>query len=500
MGSKLSRGFKAVYSVFFFAIFSFILLNLATDALFDITKVILVIDYLIAIMQFLISFVGEIAVLIAGTITSFLSAGIPIPFSGVILNGETFYIHLPFFTDSNLGKTNTGPSWVERLTSGGYITTLIQSIFPQSSLFSSTTAADPVNDFLNVWGVTIAIILLPVIILSAIGFVVRGEARLAITSFVTLQLLIILAMYLPNSETSSGRMLLLDLSLPIFGGTVDTIGSDLILLVSSQVFLLGISLYVLLEISFQAAYAISVIDPMIDRERRIKEHLKRIDNFTPSPQKEKKTVTLGKGTAKKYDLLAASYLREMIERKIYKRGESELDDKATMRLQSYVSSLRRTDRHFVSTITAKSAQPRASAILKNLIPLVVLRIFFVIVLAFVILNPAFILDFVLINPDPEISGGFLNFPQLAESIELDQPEFRVVILFNIILLITVIAAILHWLLVHKPEVPERRIQRVDTLVDFQDIGEEVDADAEAEAEAEADADAEADELLSDSDE
>jgi len=266
MGSKLSRGFKGVYSVFFFSIFSFILLNLATDALFDITKVILVIDYLIAIMQFLISFVGEIAVLIAGTIASYLVFGIPIPFSGVILNGETFILRLPFFTDSS-AVTNA----VNELTSGGYVTTLIQSIFPQSSLFSSTTAVDPVTDFLNVWGVTIAIILLPVIILSAIGFVVRGEARLAITSFVTLQLLIILAMYLPNSETSSGRMLLLDLSLPIFGGTIDTLGSDLILLLSSQVFLLGISLYILLEISFQAAYAISVIDPMIDRERRIKE-------------------------------------------------------------------------------------------------------------------------------------------------------------------------------------------------------------------------------------
>ena len=459
MGSTLTRGFKTVYAVLFFAIFVFIILNIDTAQLFDPTKILLVIDYLFAVLEFVLSFLGWWAVTIAGTLAIVLGAGFTIPFIN-------FHISIPF-----LGDPASITASMNALTQGGYIDNLTQSIFPQSSLLSSITAVDPITDFLNVWGVTIAFVLFPVILLSAIGFIIRGESRLAITSFTALQLLIILAMYIPNATSSTGRMLLIDLSLPAFGGSLNTLSSDLLLFLSSQIFLLGLSIYLLLEIAFQAAYVISVVDPMVDRERRIREHLQRIDNFQPQP--EKATVTLGKGASKKYDILAASYLREMIERKIYRRGEqgAELDQKASMRLQTYIASLKRTDRQFVTKITAISAQPRTSAILRNLIPIVIVRVFFVIILAFIILNPGFIIDVVFIDPLGERAGGFLNFPQLIESIELNQPEFRTVILFNIILLILVVAAILHFLLVHRPEVPERRVQKVDTLVDFKDVAE-----------------------------
>lgn len=459
MGSTLTRGFKTVYASLFFAIFGFIILNIDTAQLFDPTKILLVIDYLFAVLEFVLSFLGWWAVTIAGTLAVVLGAGFTIPFIN-------FHISIPF-----LGDPASITASMNALTQGGYIDNLTQSIFPQSSLLSSITAVDPITDFLNVWGVTIAFVLFPVILLSAIGFIIRGESRLAITSFTALQLLIILAMYIPNATSSTGRMLLIDLSLPAFGGTLNTLSSDFLLFLSSQIFLLGLSIYLLLEIAFQAAYVISVVDPMVDRERRIREHLQRIDDFQPQPEKEKATVTLGKGTSKKYDILAASYLREMIERKIYKRGEQELDQKASMRLQSYIASLKRTDSQFETKITAISAQPRTSAILRNLIPIIIVRVFFVIVLAFIILNPGFIIDIVFIDPLGERSGGFLNFPQLIESIELNQPEFRTVILFNIILLILVIAAILHFLLVHRPEVTEKRVQKVDTLVDFKDIAE-----------------------------
>ncbi|MHA2362629.1 MAG: hypothetical protein ACXAC7_01630 [Candidatus Hodarchaeales archaeon] len=452
--SNLSRGFKTVYGLLFFLMFFYIFNNIDSDKLFAPDKFLLVIDYLIAILEMAVSTMGTIAVSTAMAVATAISRfGFRIPLTNIRIGFNSA------IADDNTANT---------ITANNYVTYLIQSIFPNSNLVSSTTSSDPIVDFLEVWGVAIAYVLLPVILLSAIGFMVRGESRLAITSFLALQILIILAMYIPNADSETGRMLLITLTLPAFEGTSSSLGSDLLLLVNSRIFQLGLGLYLLLEIAFQAAYAISVVDPMIDRERRIKEHLKRIDNFKPQPDKEKKSVTLGKETSKKYDLVAASYLREMVERKVFRRGEDVQDQKTTMRLQSYLASLRRTDRKFESKITAISAQPSTMAILKNTIPLIAMRVVAVVVLAFIILNPGFLLEALFSDP-VEGTSGIINFPQLAESVELEQPEFRTVILFNIMLLIIVLAAVLHWILVHKPEVPERRIKKVDTIVDFQEI-------------------------------
>ena len=281
-------------------------------------------------------------------------------------------------------------------------------------------------------------------------------------------------MYTPDPGSTTGRMILINLSLPTFKGTISSIIPDFISLIQKPIFQLGLALYLLLEIAFQTSYAISVVDPMIEREKRIKKHLSRIDNFQPQPEKDKKqSVGSVHSTSKKYDILAASYLREMVDRKIFKRGQ-QLDQKTTMRLQSFIGNLRRIDRNFEDKITAKSAQPDMRALILNAIPSIVLRTIIVVILAFFIINPTPLIDAFIANPYQTGSNltGILNFPQLAESFELTQPEFRTVIIFNIVLLVLFVSALGHWLLVHKPEVQEKQIQKVETLVDFQDIQEE----------------------------
>jgi hypothetical protein len=454
MGSQLSNTFKLTYGLLFTFAFVFVFINIDSNSLFDFTKLLQLLDYLLAILMVVIGFLGTVIVLVVNSVTRVIgNRSIVLPFTDIVL--FTFHVNTP-----TVGAD------------GSVLNNILLAIFPRSERLFTGDFNQIITDFIQVWAIALAFILLPTIILSSLGFIMRGESRLAITSFVALQILIILAMYTPDTNpiSSTGRMMLIDLSFPVFTGTVDSIISDFILLIQKPVFQLGLALYLLLEVAFQTSYAISVVDPMIEREKRIKKHLQRIDNFQPQPEKDKKqSVGNIPSASKKYDILAASYLREMVDRKIFKRGQ-QLDQKTTMRLQSFISNLRKTDRQFEYKITAKSAQPDTRALLFNAFPSIALRATIVVFLSFLIINPTPIVNLLISNPAGESALiGLLNFPQLAESLELNQPEFRTVIVFNIVLLILFVSAIGHWLLVHKPETKETTIQKVDTLVDFQDI-------------------------------
>ena len=456
MASSLSNTFRVVYFVGFFISFLFVL-SIISDQLYSIdalSSLINFLDYFIAFIEAFIVFLSnELVIPLTNALYSVFAVGFTIP----ILDIKLFGSPITFDVSQNIGY-------------------VAQMIFPNSSIFRTAVAGDPIAELLGVYGVFFAVILIPLGLVSAIGFLTRGEARLAITSFVAMQGLLILASYVPNASTKSGRMILIDLSLPTFGGTINTFFDDLFLLLNSQIFIVGLSLYILLELAFQSAYAINVIDPMVDREKRIKKHLERIDHFRPSKsQTSGSSVSLGSGSAtvRKYDMLAASYLREMVDKRIFKRGQETQDEKTTLRLQSYIQSLRRTDRNFEAKITAVSAQPETWGIVKNVIPLIIFRVILVVIFAFIILNPLPLLNLLINNPNGG-SLGLLNFPSLIDSIELTQPEFRTVILFNVVLLIIAFSAVVHFLLVHKPEREEKEVKKVSTLVDFQEIVENVD--------------------------
>lgn len=456
MGSQLSNTFKIAYAVLFLFAFIFVYSNLDLTHLYDMTKLLELLDYLLAILMVILSFVGGSIIVIVDAIAKLIgSRDIILPFTNIVL--FNFHVISPP-AGQNYGTT---------------INNILLAIFPRSQINFSSDPLLLITDFIQVWAIAAAFIILPIIILSGLGFIMRGESRLAITSFIAFQAIIILAMYTPDTASTTGRMMLINLSLPAFKGTVSSIIPDFITLIQAPIFQLGLALYLLLEVAFQTAYAISVVDPMIEREKRIKKHLQRIDNFQPQPEKDKKqSVGSIKSASKKYDVLAASYLREMVDRRIFKRGQ-QLDQKTTMRLQSFISNLRRIDRHFEDKITAKSAQPDIRALILNAIPSIIFRTIIVVLIAFFIINPTPLLDTFIRNPLQSSTSftGILNFPQLAESFEVTQPEFRVVIIFNIVLLILFISSLGHFLLVHKPEVQEKTVQKVETLVDFREIEE-----------------------------
>lgn len=322
-------------------------------------------------------------------------------------------------------------------------TEYIQAIIP-----TVTTNTDPtvfIDNFILSIGVLITVILIPMAILSAIGFVFRGETKLSVYSFVAFILLLSLAMYTQNLN--------MDLSMPD--------KSDFISILTAPIFIVALSLYLMLEFSFQAAYVIGIMDPMQEREKRIKQHLIRISNYVPTIVDEGQTTRVSSQQTRKFGVLAASYMREMVEKKVFKRGQAKMSDKAMMRLQGYVSNLKALDREFEYKITARSAQPEVGKIVRQLIPTMTFRITSVVLISIFIINPYPFLSFL-----QDI--GLINFPQLLDSLELTQPEFSTLIVFNVVLVIILLGSLFSYINKNLPM--EAEIQRIDTLVEFSEDG------------------------------
>lgn len=331
-----------------------------------------------------------------------------------------------------------------------------------------------VFDIGNILGAIILLVLLPAAFLAGAGFVRDGDTNLAIVSFVSFQLLLAVAQFVQvhNHHTvGSDTTISLGTENALLVA-LDLDSSGLIPLITSPIFLIGMILYVFLEVSFQTSYALNIIEPMAERELRIKNHLKRIIEYRPAGGEEGTTVQSIGRQSKKFDVLAASYMRELVEKRVFKKGERTMDVKSTLRLQGYLNSLMTTDLEVVDKLTARSAQPKASAIAMRVVPLMIFRMVAVIVLAYLIMDPEGIL---------ELLGIIDSIPPLQMSLELSQPEFRTVALLNVILLILGISVVLHYVAVTRRLEPEAvTVQKIDSQIDFDDAyGTEAPIEEEA---------------------
>jgi hypothetical protein len=389
--------------------------------MFDFTQVFNIVDYIMLIVQGLIQALGSLALIV----TSFISSAL----SGIPFIGEIFF-------------TATSASTSEMSSLINILTNPNNSFFPHSNITALNTL---IEDFSHFFGATAILILLPIALLSGVGFLREGDTKLAIYSFLGFQLIIIIAIFtekiLISTEINSTNLLTMALS---------------------PLFTLGFLLYLLLEIAFQTSYMLNIIEPMAEREKRIQEHLKRIRTFVPQPEQIIKTrgedQSVQSVQSKKFGLLAASYLREMVERRVFRREEGIRDDKSMMRLQSYIASLNQSDPQVDQKLAAKTAQPDISALLKHFVPAMIFRIFAVILLSYFIMAPEGILNFFVAA----------SFPALLDSLELGQPEFRTIAILNVVLIFILLSAVLHYLTTsgRAGKVFERVVQQIDTLVDF----------------------------------
>ena len=289
------------------------------------------------------------------------------------------------------------------------------------------------------------LILLPIAFFSGIGFLREGDTKLAIYSFLGFQMILIVAIFTQNIKIST---------------QIDT--SSLLSMILSPIFTLGFLLYLLLEVAFQTSYTLNIIEPMTEREKRITEHLKRIRTFVPTDEGTKSSdQSVQNVQSKKFGLLAASYLREMVERRVFRTGETVRDTKSMMRLQSYLANLQQSDPRTDLKLAAKTAQPDTGSLIKYFIPAMTFRIIAVVLLSYFVMAPEGILNI-------EILGVKLFiFPALLDSLELSQPEFQTIAILNMALILILIGAVLNYLSSGKTRtVMKRVVQRIDTLVDF----------------------------------
>ena len=418
-GQRTAHFFRILYfSLFIFVCLLVFFPGLTIDpSIIDISRVFRILDYIMIIVQLLVSLLGTLVLQIVYAFLSVKS-------------------RLPFIGDSDFGTIN-----------GSDIQTQIAALLnPQNNLFphSSITAIgeEVITDLFNFFGATIILILIPIAILSGIGFLREGDTKLAIYSFLGFQLIIIIAIFTDN----------------ILISTVIN-SNSLIDLLFSPLFTIGFLLYLLLEVAFQTSYTLNIIEPMTEREKRIQEHLKRIRTFVPRTEElEKgKEQTVQSIQSKKFGLLASSYLREMVERRVFRKGEKEQDSKSTMRLQSYLANLKQSDPEAELKLAAKTAQPDISALMRHFVPAMVFRVVAVILLSYIIMAPEGLLN-ILVKA---------AFPALLDSLELSEPEFRTIAIINVALLFILVGAILHYLTSGKTKkIIERVVQQIDTIVEF----------------------------------
>jgi hypothetical protein len=426
-GQATAHFFRILYVIIF--VFSGLLVFTSIDpSMFDFQQVFNILEYIMLIVQELIRALASVALSLVSTIAS---------------NKAT----IPFLGDEHIDRVAYG----DMLSALAAITNPENGFFPHSS---TSTIASFIEDFGNFIGATTILVLLPVAILSGIGFLREGDTKLAIYSFLGFQLIIIIAIFTEKIIIST--TINTDVSTSTFFLTY--VIENLIAMIFSPIFTLGFLLYLLLEVAFQTSYTLNIIQPMTEREKRIQGHLKRIRSFVPLSEEEKgKEQSVQSVQSKKFGLLAASYLREMVERRVFKKGEVMRDAKSTMRLQSYLASLNQSDPETDLKLAAKTAQPDVSALLRHFIPAMILRIIAVTILAYIIISPEIFLQ-------PLVGA---SFPALLQSLELSEPEFQTIAILNVVLLFILISVILHFFSGGRTgKIFERVVQQIDTLVDF----------------------------------
>lgn len=385
-------------------------------SLFDFTQVLSIIEYLMLLVQ---GIIGGLAALTFSILAVLINSVSTVPFISDMANAD----YLSVF------------STIQELSN------------PSNNFFPHSTIADPatiIEDFGNFLGATTILTLMPITFLSGLGFLKDGDTKLAIYSFLGFQIIIIIAIFTEKILIST---------------SIDS--SNIFTMIFSPLFFMGFMLYLLLEIAFQTSYTLNILEPMTEREKRIKKHLKRIRTYVPvSEEAETKAQEAGVKSVQstKFGLLASSYLREMVERRVFKSGEEVIDSKSMMRLQSYLTNLNQTDPLTDQKLAAKTAQPDTSALIKHFIPTMIIRVIAVVFLSYIIMSPQGIIDVFFARA----------FPALQQSLELSQPEFRTIAILNITLIFILISVILHYLSSGRTgKVLLRVVQQIDTLVDFE---------------------------------
>jgi hypothetical protein len=331
---------------------------------------------------FLIALVGEILINLSDVFTG-LGGDAGANVSKSVIRTMIYYVLLGGMDLSDYNMT------AEEYISG--------EAFPSPKIFASSL------------GSMVMLILLPIALLSGLGFLRDCNVRLSVICFFSLSALLAIAVAKEKIELE-----------------YDTTSESLGELVTSPLFFLGLILLFYLEISFQASYAYTILEPNLKRSERIRQHIQRIKEFSETeeigPLKEEKREETTE-TAKRKSIESWILIREQIEeRRVAKPRESV---RVNIKLKHYLESLLRNNPDAQRLLSAETARPKSGRILLFIIPNFVIRLSIVVFLSWIVLRPIVFLR-AFHAPDP-----------LLDSVESLQPETTFLVLIPLVLAIII---------------------------------------------------------------
>lgn len=217
---------------------------------------------------------------------------------------------------------------------------------------------------------------------------------------------------------------------------LDPFPTDFFVFLGMNAQLLALVSFAYLEVSYQMIYSYSVGKPIEEREETLKKQLLALRQATRKQDAiergEKVSTT---GMSRTSGLIAFSFLREAIERKVVGTQDAleNLDAISDVRrLQIFVDELLQSDPKAKDELTAKAASPSSFYVIGSAISGSAIRFLSVIAIAFILLNPSALMI-------------LLNLPQgIEHSIEILQPEIILLFLVPIILAFPFVSMIITW--------------------------------------------------------
>jgi hypothetical protein len=248
---------------------------------------------------------------------------------------------------------------------------------------------------------------------------VRMDHKFVGGAFLSIQAIVILASF---------RML----SVP----NMDPFPTDFLIFFQLLPQLLALVSFAYLEVSYQMIYSYSVGKPVEDREETLKKQLLALRQATRKQDAiERGDKIASSGISRSTSATAFSFLREAIERKIVGSQDAleNLDAVSDVRrLQIYVDELLQSDPKARNELTAKAAAPSSAYVIGSTITGSVIRFLSVIVVAFLLMNPA-------------IVTAVLDLPiGIQNSMEILQPEMIMLLLLPVVLLFPFAAMVITW--------------------------------------------------------
>ncbi len=246
---------------------------------------------------------------------------------------------------------------------------------------------------------------------------------------------------------------------PIF---IDISDLTFVEFITSNIFLVATTMFIYLEFVFQLAYVDNITTPSIEREHRLSRQIdmmhdeaeraiarikaieemkreKKIQSRLHQSEEDKQRakdeqerLSLGSMMSESADAVGFSFIAELIAKKKAEKNEQVIMDamKDTRRMAHYLDKLFKQDKEARSTLTAKTAAPKASRLVVSTLINIFARILMITGIMWVVVHPYNFFAFIQ-SPDA-----------ILKSVELQTVEGILSLLFPFLLVFPMISSII----------------------------------------------------------